>query len=156
MKSIVINTPIGFAIIKGDNNGISSISISDDELTESDEIPIELQSAVDQLQNFFDGNLTTFSLLLNPFGTPFQQKVWQALSEITFGSTISYLDLAKKLGDAKAVRAVAAANGKNPLWIVIPCHRVIGSNGSLTGYAGGLGRKRWLLEHENPGQQALF
>ena len=88
--------------------------------------------------------------MLHPSGTEFQKKVWQELLNIPFGKTCSYLELSKKLGDVKAIRAVAAANGKNPLWIVIPCHRVIGSDGSLTGYAGGLWRKKWLLEHENP------
>jgi methylated-DNA-[protein]-cysteine S-methyltransferase len=94
---------------------------------------------------------------LNPKGTEFQQKVWQELAQIPCGKTISYLDLSKKLGDVKAIRAVASANGKNPIWIVVPCHRVIGSDGSLTGYAGGLWPKKWLLEHENlTNQQSLF
>ena len=89
--------------------------------------------------------------------TDFQQKVWDALQTIPYGTTTTYLKLSQQLGDVKAIRAVANANGKNPLWIVIPCHRVIGSNGSLTGYAGGLHRKQWLLEHESPyKQQTLF
>ena len=97
------------------------------------------------------------SIKLNPKGTEFQKNVWKELVKIPYGKTVSYLDLAKKLGDAKAIRAVAAANGKNPLWIIVPCHRVIGSDGSLTGYAGGLHRKQWLLNHENPAkQQTLF
>jgi methylated-DNA-[protein]-cysteine S-methyltransferase len=95
--------------------------------------------------------------VLNPSGTDFQKSVWKALQDIPYGKTVSYLDLSKTLGDVKAIRAVAAANGKNPLWIVVPCHRVIGSDGSLTGYAGGLHRKKWLLAHENPvKQQTLF
>ena len=98
-----------------------------------------------------------FHIKTNPKGTDFQKKVWKALLKIPYGKTISYLDLSKRLGDVKAIRAVAAANGKNPLWIVIPCHRVIGSDGSLTGYAGGLHRKKWLLNHEGPvKQQSLF
>ena len=98
-----------------------------------------------------------FSLKLNPQGTDFQKRVWQALLNVPYGKTNSYLELSKTLGDVKAIRAVAAANGKNPLWIVIPCHRIIGSDGSLTGYAGGLHRKKWLLEHESPvKQQSLF
>ncbi len=112
-------------------------------------MPGFLQSAVQQLDDYFKGNRQEFNLTLNPKGTSFQQKVWKALSEIPFGKTCSYLELSRKLGDAKAIRAVASANGKNPLWVVIPCHRVIGSNGSLTGYAGGLHRKQWLLNHEN-------
>jgi methylated-DNA-[protein]-cysteine S-methyltransferase len=110
-----------------------------------------------KLQEYFEGKRTHFSFPLHFIGTDFQQKVWDELSKIPFGTTYSYLDLAKKVGDIKAVRAVAAANAKNPLWIVIPCHRVIGSDGSLTGYAGGLWRKKWLLEHEKPSnQKSLF
>lgn len=97
------------------------------------------------------------SFKIAPEGTDFQKRVWQQLLDIPFGTTLSYLDLAKQLGDVKAIRAVASANGKNPLWIVVPCHRVIGTDGSLTGYAGGLWRKKWLLEHENPpNQTSLF
>jgi methylated-DNA-[protein]-cysteine S-methyltransferase len=116
-----------------------------------------LQEAVSQLKAYFDGQRTHFDFPMNPAGTEFQQKVWKGLCEIPFGKTMSYLELAKQLGDVKAIRAVASANGKNPLWIVVPCHRVIGTDGSLTGYAGGLWRKKWLLEHENPStQQSLF
>jgi methylated-DNA-[protein]-cysteine S-methyltransferase len=94
---------------------------------------------------------------MNPKGTDFQKKVWQELLKIPYGKTESYQKITNKLGDPKAIRAVANANGKNPLWIVIPCHRVIGSDGSLTGYAGGLWRKKWLLDHENPiKQERLF
>lgn len=151
-----IKTPLGITQITGDENGISVISIAD-EGEISAEIPAVLQEAVTQLQEYFEGKRTEFDFKLNPKGTEFQQKVWQALLEIPFGKTYSYMDLSKKLGDVKAIRAVASANGKNPLWIVVPCHRVIGTDGSLTGYAGGLWRKKWLLEHENPStQQSLF
>ena len=123
----------------------------------STKIPKELKEAVLQLQEYFNGKRTEFSLQINPSGTDFQLKVWQELLNIPYGKTYSYLELSKKLGDVKAIRAVASANGKNPLWIVIPCHRVIGTDGSLTGYAGGLWRKKWLLEHENPvKQESLF
>jgi methylated-DNA-[protein]-cysteine S-methyltransferase len=106
---------------------------------------------------YFKGNRDSFNLTVNPKGTVFQIKVWKALLKIKYGKTKSYLEQSKTLGDVKAIRAVATANGKNPLWIVIPCHRVIGSDGSLTGYAGGLWRKAWLLNHENPvKQQSLF
>ena len=151
-----IKTPLGIAKIVGDEEGISIISIiSEGELSIT--IPNELQEAVSQLQDYFSGKRNYFSFKLNPKGTDFQQKVWQELLKIPFGKTISYLDLAKKLGDVKVIRAAASANGKNPLWIVVPCHRVIGTDGSLTGYAGGLWRKKWLLEHENPtNQQSLF
>ncbi|MFL9830095.1 methylated-DNA--[protein]-cysteine S-methyltransferase [Flavobacterium sp. ST-87] len=151
-----IQTPLGIAEITGDENGISIISITD-EGEISSEIPAVLQEAVTQFRDYFEAKRTDFTFKLNPSGTEFQQKVWQALLEIPFGKTMSYLDLSKKLGDVKAIRAVASANGKNPLWIVVPCHRVIGTDGSLTGYAGGLWRKKWLLEHENPtSQQSLF
>ncbi|WP_396165857.1 methylated-DNA--[protein]-cysteine S-methyltransferase [Flavobacterium sp.] len=151
-----LKSPLGIAKIVGDANGISEISVSDEgEVSVS--IPKELKQAVIQMQEYFEGKRTHFNLKLNPKGTEFQQRVWQELLNIPFGKTLSYLELSKKLGDVRAIRAVAAANGKNPLWIVVPCHRVIGTDGSLTGYAGGLGRKKWLLEHENPTrQQSLF
>lgn len=147
---------LGFVKIVGDANGISEISILDDGDV-SDSIPNDLEQAVIQLQEYFEGKRTHFDLKLNPKGTDFQQSVWQELLNIPYGKTLSYMELSKKIGDVKAIRAVAAANGKNPLWIVIPCHRVIGTDGSLTGYAGGLWRKKWLLELENPtNQQSLF
>lgn len=156
METAFINSPLGITKIEGDENGIAVISVlSEGEVTSK--IPFILQEAVTQLQDYFEGKRTNFTFKLNPKGTEFQQKVWQELRNIPFGKTTSYLDLSKKLGDVKAIRAVASANGKNPLWIVVPCHRVIGSDGSLTGYAGGLWRKKWLLDHENPlKQQSLF
>lgn len=155
MKITYIQTPLGIAKIVGDKEGISEILVSNEgEVSET--IPKELNECVLQLQQYFAGNRTSFTFKLNPKGTNFQQKVWQELLNIPFGKTISYLDLSKKLGDVKAIRAVASANGKNPLWIVVPCHRVIGTDGSLTGYAGGLWRKKWLIEHENPSQQQLL
>ena len=157
MKTVFINTPLGFTEIQGDENGISKIHVMNEDVEISTKIPKELKEAVLQLQDYFDGKRTSFTFPLNPSGTDFQKKVWQELVNIPYGKTCSYLDLSKKLGDVKAIRAVAAANGKNPLWIVVPCHRVIGTNGSLTGYAGGLWRKKWLLEHENPiKQESLF
>jgi len=156
METAFIKTPLGTAKITGDEQGIASISILE-EGTISKKIPKDLKEATNQLQDYFNGKRTSFDFKLNPQGTEFQQKVWQALLEIPFGKTVSYMDITKKLGDVKAIRAVASANGKNPLWIVVPCHRVIGTDGSLTGYAGGLWRKKWLLEHENPTtQQSLF
>jgi len=103
-----------------------------------------------QLGEYFAGTRTAFDLQLEPRGTEFQQKVWALLREIPYGETISYAQLADRYGDPRAIRAVAAANGKNPIGIIVPCHRVIGSDGSLTGYAGGLERKRFLLDLENP------
>jgi methylated-DNA-[protein]-cysteine S-methyltransferase len=149
-------TPLGIVKIEGGENGVSVISVLD-EGEVSVEIPVVLQEAVSQIADYFDGKRTDFDFKLNPKGTEFQQKVWKTLLEIPYGKTRTYLEQSKIFGDVKAIRAVASANGKNPLWIVIPCHRVIGTDGSLTGYAGGLWRKKWLLEHENPtNQQSLF
>ncbi len=157
MHTVYIKTPLGTAEITSDVNGVSAISILDIEKELSAEIPECLQLAVSELNEYFNLKRTEFTFKLNPKGTDFQQKVWQELAQIPFGKTMSYMELSNKLGDAKAIRAVASANGKNPLWIVIPCHRVIGTDGSLTGYAGGLWRKKWLLEHENPSNQgSLF
>jgi methylated-DNA-[protein]-cysteine S-methyltransferase len=101
-----------------------------------------------QLERYFAGTLTKFDLPLDPIGTPFQLDAWRALSNIGYGKTASYAEQASKIGRPKAVRAVGAANGKNPISIIVPCHRVIGSNGSLTGFAAGVDAKRWLLDHE--------
>lgn len=150
-------TPIGTAKIEGNKNGIQSITVIDEKIETPLNIPSSLQNCVQQLDEYFNGNRTEFNLKLNPQGTNFQKRVWKELLNVPYGKTRSYLEQSKKLGDVKAIRAVASANGKNPIWIVIPCHRIIGSNGSLTGYAGGLWRKKWLLEHENPSpQQSLF
>ncbi len=157
IETVLIRTPLGTAQLIGDQNGLSAISVLDGEHAVGDRIPKNLEDAVYQLKEYFEGKRMIFDLKLNPDGTDFQKRVWEALLEIPYGKTSSYLDLSKTLGDVKAIRAVAAANGKNPLWIVVPCHRVIGSDGSLTGYAGGLHRKKWLLEHESPvKQQSLF
>ena len=157
MNTCAIETPLGIAKIIGDENGIASVSILNSNEQVSDIIPEELQDCVYQLRDYFQGERENFSLKLNPKGTEFQKKVWEELQTIPYGKTMSYLYLSQQLGDVKAIRAVANANGKNPLWIIVPCHRVIGSDGSLTGYAGGLSRKQWLLEHESPyKQQSLF
>jgi methylated-DNA-[protein]-cysteine S-methyltransferase len=107
-----------------------------------------LAEARRQLDAYFAGDLTAFTLPLAPSGTPFQQRVWTALRGIAFGDTVSYAEIARRILAPDAVRAVGAANGRNPLSIVVPCHRVIGSNGALTGFGGGIERKRWLLQHE--------
>lgn len=107
-----------------------------------------LDAARSQLGEYFAGARTDFDLPLDLPGTPFQRRVWAALGEIPFGQTVSYLELARRTGDVKAVRAVGAANGRNPIPIIVQCHRVIGANGSLVGFGGGLERKQWLLEHE--------
>lgn len=157
MEKACVKTPLGVAKLEGDALGLSSITVLDTDEKTTEIIPELLEDAVYQLQEYFEGKRKSFSLTLNPEGTNFQKKVWTALQEIPYGKTVSYLELSKTLGDVKAIRAVAAANGKNPLWIIVPCHRVIGSDGSLVGYAGGLHRKKWLLNHENPvKQQSLF
>ena len=155
METVYIKTPLGIAAITGDVHGVSELTVLE-EGEVSAQIPDFLQEAVQQLQDYFNSQRTNFTFKLNPKGTDFQQKVWNALLDIPFGKTRTYLEQSKFLGDPKAIRAVASANGKNPLWIVVPCHRVIGSDGSLTGYAGGLWRKKWLLEHENPSPQHIL
>lgn len=156
METVYINSPLGITKVSGNKSGISEISVGYEEPI-STQIPKNLQQAVNELEEYFNGNRSEFTFQLNPKGTDFQQKVWKELLQIPYGKTTSYLELSKKIGDVKAIRAVASANGKNPLWIVVPCHRVIGSDGSLTGYAGGLWRKQWLLEHERgEKQQTLF
>lgn len=161
LQTTYYKTPIGIAKIEGDENGIQSISVLDENalptISFHKKTPSCLQNCVMQLDEYFAGKRTDFDLQLNPQGTSFQQSVWNELLNIPFGRTRTYLEQTKQLGDVKAIRAVASANGKNPIWIVIPCHRVVGSDGSLTGYAGGVWRKKWLLEHESGAkQQTLF
>ena len=157
MEECIIKSPLGFTKILGDKDGITSVTVLNSEEKITDIIPVELEDCAIQLQEYFEGTRQQFDLKINPQGTDFQKKIWALLEGIPYGKTTSYLELSKQYGDIKAIRAVANANGKNPLWIIIPCHRVIGSDGSLTGYAGGLHRKKWLLEHESPyKQQSLF
>jgi methylated-DNA-[protein]-cysteine S-methyltransferase len=123
------------------------------------QLPIVVNNCITQLKAYFEGELKEFNLPLLPDGTEFQQKVWQLLRQIPYGKQVSYRDVTKWYGDIKAIRAVASANGKNRIAIIIPCHRVIGTDHSLTGYAGGLWRKKWLLELEakvSGGVQTLF
>ncbi len=152
-----LDSPLGSLLLQGDADGIQKLSVMEDPQDPSAEIPAELQSAAQQIHEYFQGQRSSFDLKLNPQGTSFQKQVWTQLAEIPFGKTATYMDMAKRLGDPKSIRAAASANGKNPIMIIIPCHRVIGSDGSLTGYAGGLWRKKWLLEHESPvRQEKLF
>ena len=142
-----IDSPLGPVQICADDHGICKINLGI--VTPAPDLPSELtELAASQLQQYFAGSLTRFSLPLAAAGTAFQQQVWQALSQLSFGQTCSYADIARAIANPKAVRAVGAANGKNPIAIVVPCHRVIGANGTLTGYAGGLDNKAWLLAHE--------
>jgi methylated-DNA-[protein]-cysteine S-methyltransferase len=157
IETTYFKTPIGTAKIEGSLAGISKVSVLDEEIETSPKIPTCLKDCVQQLDDYFKGKRTTFDLKLNLEGTDFQKKVWNELAHVPFGKTRTYLEQTKKIGNVKAIRAVASANGKNPIWIILPCHRIIGSDGSLTGYAGGLWRKKWLLEHESGyKQQTLF
>lgn len=156
------HSPVGILKISGTEQYISEISFHDtSQKAEGNKKHITpmLINCVEQLIQYFNGEKRKFDFPLNQPSTSFQQDVWNHLLTIPFGRTISYMDLAKMTGNTKATRAVANANGKNNIAIVIPCHRVIGSNRELTGYAGGLWRKKWLLEHEAKyayGVQTLF
>lgn len=141
-------TKIGWLEIKGNDTEIHSILFFDQEPIVTSHQPEIAHKLIHQLDHYFLTGKWSFDVKLNPQGTAFQLSVWEELKKIPFGKTISYLDLAKKLGDEKTIRAAASANGKNPISILIPCHRVVGKDGSLTGYAGGLHRKKFLLELE--------
>lgn len=152
-------SPIGILLLTGTREGLTGLYLetggtASDAVMSAVRDPAAFTEAKRQLQEYFDGSRREFSLPLLPEGTPFQQMVWEALRDIPYGTTISYQELAGRIGADKAVRAVGAANGANPIPIIIPCHRVIGADGSLTGYGGGIERKRWLLDHE-AGQRPL-
>jgi methylated-DNA-[protein]-cysteine S-methyltransferase len=155
MHSIYISSPVGPLEIRGSDSGIHAIQFISDQVASMigtnntpSSVPAALGKCAEQLTEYFSGTRTTFDLPLAPEGTVFQKCVWQELQHIAFGETLSYLALAERLGDAKAVRAAGGANGKNPIAIVIPCHRVIGASGKLVGYSGGMENKVWLLRHE--------
>jgi methylated-DNA-[protein]-cysteine S-methyltransferase len=151
METYILETEIGHIEIKGTAASLCSIQfLETTSETLTSKIPPCLKTIVSQLQEYFAGTRTEFDVKLSPDGTAFQKKVWEQLQTIPFGKTVSYQKMANDLGDPKVIRAAASANGKNPIPIVIPCHRVISSDGSLTGYASGLHRKKWLLEHESP------
>ena len=146
MDACVITTPIGHLAICAEEGAVCAIDFTDQALCPPC-TPL-LQEAARQLNAYFDGTLTVFDLPLYMEGTPFRLKCWEALCTIPYGETISYSDQAQRIGQPKAVRAVGGANHHNPISIVVPCHRVIGADGSLTGYGGGIDRKEWLLMHE--------
>ena len=148
MNAYYIDSPLGTVEILGDDTLINAISLKDEKHVADTVFPKEVQRCVAELNAYFQGDLLDFTFNFEQKGTDFQQKVWADLSKIPYGTTLSYLQLSRRLGDEKAIRAVGTTNGKNKLAIVVPCHRVIGSDGSLTGYAGGLWRKEWLLKHE--------
>lgn len=148
MPVIFYQTPVGIAKIVEEDEYITRIHILDGEHeTTPPETPL-LKEVTRQFDEYFAGTRKTFDFPINQPGTEFQQQVWQELLKIEYGKTITYNQQSLQMNSPLAIRAIASANGKNNLWVVVPCHRVIGSNGSLTGYAGGLWRKQWLLEHE--------
>jgi methylated-DNA-[protein]-cysteine S-methyltransferase len=154
-------SPLGMVALSGSDAGLHAVRFLDREApapTAPANLATCLQAPYEQLKAYFGGELREFNLTCVPtVGTEFQRQVWAALADIGHGRTASYLDIAKRLNNPKSVRAVGAANGQNPLAIVWPCHRVVGADGSLTGYAGGLVRKQWLLDFERPERQgSLF
>jgi len=163
VRYTIIESPVGPLLLAKDEEGVRQIRFHEGDRFE---VPVDwtrsdraLTDVVRQLDQYFNNKRTSFDIPLAPEGTSFQKSVWTALLDIPFGRTVSYQDIANRLGRPGSVRAVGAANGANPIPIIIPCHRVIGSDGSLTGYGGGLDNKRWLLDHEGiqvEGQMGLF
>jgi len=157
-------TPVGELTLIAGPRGLRAV-LWPKELAEPDRLPAAddgdpdaariLREAVLQLEEYFAGELHEFDIPLDPVGTAFQQSAWMELRRIPYGETISYGEQARRLGDAKKSRAVGAANGRNPISIIVPCHRVVGANGSLTGFAAGVEAKAWLLHHEQGAQTLL-
>jgi len=153
-----LKTPIGTLKIVGDHDAIKWVGFTDHGVRSNDShLPLMVKKAKNQLHEYFEGKRKDFEIATAPDGTDFQKQVWSLLADIPFGETSTYAKQAKKLGDIKKIRAVGGANSKNPIAIIIPCHRIIGSDGNLTGYAGGMERKEWLLKHESslPGYNQL-
>lgn len=160
--STYYHSPVGILKISGTDDYISEVSFFD-KVEKSEKrkrnLPPLVINCIEQLIQYFQGERRQFDLPVNQEGTKFQKDIWSELMIIPFGRTISYMELARRTGDTKAIRAVGAANGKNNVSIIVPCHRVIGANGDLVGYTGGIWRKKWLLEHEAKlahGVQTLF
>ncbi|WP_207493202.1 methylated-DNA--[protein]-cysteine S-methyltransferase [Aridibaculum aurantiacum] len=153
-------SPIGLLRIAATEHFVQEVTFVDneDDLQPPNDHPI-LHTCLEEIIEYFNGHRRSFTIPVHQLGTEFQIKVWAHLMNINFGKTISYTELARRMGDVKTIRAAASSNGKNKVCIIIPCHRVIGSNQSLVGYVGGLWRKKWLLDHENKianGVQTLF
>jgi len=150
MQEVIIDSPIDRLKLSSNGEALLKVSFTDDPVTNVSDLEKNkiLKQAIRQLNEYFNGKRTAFKLPLSPTGTEFQQKVWRILRDIPFGQTTTYGIISKKLGDSNAVRAVGTANGQNPIPIIIPCHRVLGSGQKMTGYSGGIDRKRWLLKHE--------
>lgn len=142
------SSPLGLLAIESDGQGISGLSFKDKVEKQEHHSPL-LDHCKEELAAYFKGELKEFTVPLSLQGTPFQRKVWQALKKIAYGQTATYGEIARMIGNPQAVRAVGGANNKNRVAIIIPCHRIVGSKGQLTGYAGGLERKKWLLMHES-------
>lgn len=147
MEKIIVSTAFGHVKIESEMYQITHLDLTQEPLSPESNNPV-LNQAANQIKAYFDGKKVMFNLPLNPAGTPFQRAVWQALTEIPYGETRSYQDIAIAIGNPKAVRAVGGAVNKNPIMIVIPCHRVIGKDGSLVGFYGGLELKQRLLDLE--------
>ncbi|MBO0691812.1 MAG: methylated-DNA--[protein]-cysteine S-methyltransferase [Acidimicrobiaceae bacterium] len=151
-----MDSPLGRLLMVGRDDGVlTSLSVADHPscvppLAGWVHCDTPLARVREQLEEYFDGSRTSFDLAIDPAGTPFQARVWGALRQIPYGHTLAYGELARQIGRPNAARAVGAANGRNPIFIVIPCHRVIGADGSLTGFGWGTGCKAWLLDHERP------
>lgn len=152
--TIVHPSPLGDLLISGNDSFITGVRYADlnqeleEEAVNTDDAPVLLRRCAMHLDEYFAGWRRTFGLQFQQEGTPFQQTVWQGLLKIPFGQTGTYAELARQIGNAKSSRAVGLANGKNKINIIVPCHRIIGASGNLTGYGGGLWRKKWLLDHE--------
>lgn len=148
MSSAVVSSPIGNLKISCNDKGLIYEVRTAPDVEKTKNVPVQLEKCVNELKNYFENNEKEFKIKLQLNGTEFQVSVWNELANIPFGTTVSYKDVAEKIGKPKAVRAVANAIGKNPILVIIPCHRVIGSNGSLTGFSAGIDKKKWLLTHE--------
>ncbi|MBP1634685.1 MAG: methylated-DNA-[protein]-cysteine S-methyltransferase [Acidobacteria bacterium] len=151
-------SPVGRLLIAGDGEGLRFVQFAGGRAPVQPEPgwredPAALEDALRQLREYFAGTRRAFDLRLAPEGTPFQQRVWHELRSIPYGGTVTYGELARRVGCPNGSRAVGLANGANPLSIVVPCHRVIGAGGALVGYGGGLGNKEWLLAHERVGRE---
>jgi methylated-DNA-[protein]-cysteine S-methyltransferase len=168
IEIVYYQSPLGALEIRSTGSAISDVlfvnswkgaKINEEELSFVKPRSTIIKNCIKQLDEYFAGKRTEFTINISQVGTPFQQMVWTELSKIPFGRTISYMELSKRIGNIKAIRAVGTANGNNSICIIIPCHRVIGRNGELVGYGGDLWRKKWLLEHEGKianGVQTLF
>ncbi len=168
IEIVYYKSPVGALEIRSAGSAISDVlfvnswkgaKVNEAELSFDKPKSPAIKACIKQLDEYFDGKRTEFNIHIQQLGTEFQQSVWTELCKIPYGRTISYMELSKRIGNVKAIRAVGTANGNNSVCIIVPCHRVIGSNGELVGYGGDLWRKKWLLEHEGKianGVQTLF